>query len=383
MLSGLSRFQIFAIVFTSVLSFSALYATQPIQPVFMTYFGVDKSTSALVTTVTMLPLAIAPIIYGYILESFSSKTLLRFSVFILAVLQLGIYFVSSFKVLLIIRFFVGAVLPAILTSLMTYISNASVKENVQKYMAIYISSTIVGGFAGRFFSGLIASLFSWRISFLILSISLAAAFFVVGHLREEKLSLSKFRLDAVIEVLRIKRFFGVYLMVFSMFFMFAAVLNFIPYRIQELDSSSSVFRIGMMYTGYIMGLAVSLNSMKFIKFFGSELKTIIFGLSSFGLFLFIFQYKSLLVLFIGMFLFCGAMFLSHSVASGYLNKLAYNRKGITNGLYVAFYYSGGTLGSVIPGYIYANAGWNYFLIFLAAVMFSTIFASIIIIKTER
>jgi YNFM family putative membrane transporter len=72
-----------------------------------------------------------------------------------------------------------------------------------------------------------------------------------------------------------------------------------------------------------------------------------------------------------MFIFCAGMFMAHSIASGYLNKLADSNKGVTNGLYVAFYYAGGTIGSILPGIVYENYNWQVFLIFIGSIMFST------------
>lgn len=67
------------------------------------------------------------------------------------------------------------------------------------------------------------------------------------------------------------------------------------------------------------------------------------------------------LLFGAMFLFCGAMFLVHATASGFLNSRATASKGVVNGLYVAFYYAGGTVGSYAPGFVYKAWGWNVFL----------------------
>jgi YNFM family putative membrane transporter len=59
------------------------------------------------------------------------------------------------------------------------------------------------------------------------------------------------------------------------------------------------------------------------------------------------------------------MFLVHSTASGLVNRMAGNaHKGLTNGLYVAFYYAGGSVGSYVPGIIYRYFGWNGFLLIL-------------------
>ncbi|MBE0596608.1 MAG: MFS transporter, partial [Desulfuromonadales bacterium] len=72
-------------------------------------------------------------------------------------------------------------------------------------------------------------------------------------------------------------------------------------------------------------------------------------------------------LFAVMFLFCAAMFLVHATASGVLNRHAGQRKGIVNGLYIAFYYGGGTVGSWLPGFVYRGYGWGAFLTVLGVV----------------
>jgi len=377
----MDRVKLLIIIFSTILTFSALYAPQPVQPIIMEYFGVSQSRSALLTTATMFPLSIAPIIYGYMLESVSAKKMLISSLFILAICQFIFFMSNSFGLLIVLRVIEGLSIPAILTGIMTYISTMTSKDNVQKIMAIYISSTILGGFSGRFFSGLISYYTNWRMMFLILGLSLLVATALIGKLGDNKAAVAKMNMRAVFEVLSLRRFTVTYIMIFSMFFMFAAVLNFIPFRLREINPASSSMLIGVMYTGYIMGIVTSLTSMRLIKILKGETNVIFAGLSIFLLSLVLFVSKDVYVMFLGMFIFCAGMFMTHTVASGYLNKLADKNKGVTNGLYVAFYYSGGTLGSILPGLIYENYSWSVFLLSLAVLMSSTIiFGKLSLIK---
>jgi YNFM family putative membrane transporter len=70
------------------------------------------------------------------------------------------------------------------------------------------------------------------------------------------------------------------------------------------------------------------------------------------------------VMFAGMFVFCTGLFMAHSLLSGFVNKLAEENKAIANGLYISFYYTGGTLGSILPGVIFERYGWQMFLVSL-------------------
>lgn len=67
-------------------------------------------------------------------------------------------------------------------------------------------------------------------------------------------------------------------------------------------------------------------------------------------------------MFIGMFVFCAGLFTAHSLLSGFVNTLVKDTKAIANGLYICFYYMGGTLGSVLPGAVFQRYGWQMFLV---------------------
>ena len=68
-----------------------------------------------------------------------------------------------------------------------------------------------------------------------------------------------------------------------------------------------------------------------------------------------------------MFVFAAGMFALHSVLSGYMNHLS-ERKGLISGLYISAYYTGGALGSFLPGLFYHSTGWSGFVVLLMAMV---------------
>ncbi len=361
--------EILPILFNTILALSVLYAPQPLLPVLSQQFEVSREAVAALTTVTFIPLALAPLAYGYLLETVSPVRVLKIAVPLLALTELLFAGASSFSLLICIRLIQGLLIPAILTSLMTYLSSRSSADTVQRIMAIYIAATIFGGFIGRAMSGLIANLFGWQFSFLALAVSLGIGFLTLFWLPETTdLKTTRPHPRAILETLRRPTFLPIYLSVFCLFLIFAAVMNFIPFRLTELSDQANELRIGLMYSGYMMGIVTSLGAPKIISWFNGELKTIRIGFICLGLTLVGLAPDQIWILFGMMFLFCGAMFLVHATASGLVNQLAGNEyRGLTNGLYVAFYYAGGSIGSFAPGIIYRHYGWNGFLIILAIV----------------
>jgi len=68
--------ELFIIIYTITILLSVMYATQPIQPLLAKEFKISIVEASSFTAVIMLFLAIAPIIYGYILEHVSAKKVL-------------------------------------------------------------------------------------------------------------------------------------------------------------------------------------------------------------------------------------------------------------------------------------------------------------------
>ena len=370
-----------AILFTTILALSALYLPQPLLPVLTSEFGVTRETAALLTTIAFIPLSLAPLLYGALLETVSARRMLRLAVLLLAVTEGLMFVVEPFAGLMLLRLVQGLLIPAMLTSLMTYVSQNTAKGDLPRAMAWYIAATILGGFAGRAISGLIASLLHWRFSFLLLGLGLLVAWFWLGRIADAgAVKVARPSLQAITKVLADPLLRTAYAMVFCFFLVFAAMMNFLPFRLTELSPNADEFRIGLAYSGYLMGIVVSLNAVRLHRRFGGAERTMIGGLAVFLVALLVMTVSHVAALIGGMFLLCGASFLTHATATGYLNHHVSQYKGVVNGLYVAFYYGGGAVGSYVPGYAYRSFGWEGFVAVLIVVL---VFALLLAVRLAR
>jgi YNFM family putative membrane transporter len=278
-------------------------------------------------------------------------------------------FTAGFPALLVVRLLQGLLIPAIMTALMTCSAQTARQGEVQRAMAIYIAATIVGGFLGRACSGIIATLLGWRFSFAILGISLLACFFILGGLvAPAQLNLIRPRPRMILEALGERPLLRLLLGVFCLFLVFAAIMNFIPFRLTELSPLADEMRIGLIYSGYMAGLASSLGAASLARYVGGERRLLLIAWSVYGLSLSLLALPRVELLFAAMFIFCAAMFAIHATASGLANRNTKSGKGVVNGLYVSFYYAGGVVGSWLPGVAYHHGGWNLLLLSLGGVV---------------
>ncbi|PLY06948.1 MAG: MFS transporter [Desulfuromonas sp.] len=368
-----------AIFMVTILTISALYAPQPLLPVIVDSFDVSSTRAAALTTVSFVPLALAPLFYGPFLERFHPLRLLRWGVLLLALSE-GLFFLApEFSQLLLLRLCQGLLIPALLIAAMTYLSTTSIAGQVPRVMATYIAATIVGGLLGRVCSGFLASLWGWRSSFLVLGFSLLAAYLLLLPLEADapkKETETERSWQLLPQVLGRRLFRRVYLMVFCFFFAFAAIMNFIPFRLYEISGAADEWRVGLIYCGYLMGVVSALSAVRVKERLGSERRVVMLGLSAYLAVLLVMWLPQVPVLFVAMFLFCGAMFLVHATATGWLNRLSDQHKGTVNGLYVASYYGGGMAGSFVPGFVYQAWGWGAFILLLAGVVSAALFLSL-------
>ena len=365
----------------AILTICSLYAAQPIQPVFQQEFGLTGFQAVLFTTLMMLPLGFAPLAYGFILESFSAKHLLRGAVLCLGLLELAFSVTDSYLWLLLIRGAQGFLIPAILTSLMSYIAYISPREEVQQAIASYIGATILGGFLGRFLSGLFTDLLGWRFFFVVLGGALLFFFFLMDKLeRDVNLNYSRPDLGKLRRLLANPPLIWLYSAIFCIFYVFAAVMNFLPFELKRIDPNFSESGIGLFYLGYSMGLLAAANAGRMIRFFGSEVRAVRVGLLIFGAATLLLMVEVQWLMGLTMFAFCFGMFMAHSLLSGYVNRLVEENRGLANGLYISCYYLGGTIGSFAPGIIFQYLGWR---LFLASLLVMLALAFVLIMGMSR
>lgn len=340
-----------------------MYAPQPLFTTMAADLQVGRTAISLLITVVLLPLAVAPLVYGFFLEAIPPRRVVFRGICSLAALQAGLAAAPGYWMVLALRCAQGLLVPAILTALMTHIGSNRDKSTIQRSMALYIASTIFGAFAGRLSSGFLSSLYGWRIALFFFALLLACCAGIISRLPQAPEHPMDARpaapsLRALPLALRQPGFLRMYLVVFCAFFVFASLLNFLPFRLSEVAGNVNEFRIATMYSGYLLGIAVCLFVMRIVHFFGNERRAVIAGLLYFLGVMVCFLTPHPLGTQVLMLLSPPGFFLVLAVMPGYLNRLATDHKGLVNGCYLAIYYFGGTLGSWLPGFIYHAYGWS-------------------------
>lgn len=365
---------IFCVLYATLMTLSLMYAPQPLTPLLGQYFDISVHSASLIVSLTLLPLAIAPAVYGYFLEKFSSKKILVASMFASSIFQLISTFSSDFSVFLTLRLLQSIFFPAILTTSLTILTRLGGK-NVQKNSSLYVSATITGGLIGRVIGSYFADIYSWQTSFNVFAVLMFIGGIWALFIKDTKESASsKITLKEMLPFLKDKRYIWVLISVFVMFFSFQSMLSILPFFLTDTHPDISESQIGFIYIGYLIGIVVSLFATKTTLILGSKSNAICLGLGVFGIGVLIMLENNFYVLLLGMFVLCAGSFTSHSILTALINSISTGKKGIVNGLYLTFYYTGGVLGSFIPTIFYDNFGWGFTCLLIAILLFANSFS---------
>jgi len=352
----------------SVFIFFVLYAPQPLLSLFASEFNVAPAVAGSLMTATMLPLAIAPLVYGLFLAKRNPLLILRIAMVFLGLSCLLFIYVPSFELLLLVRFLQGLTLPAALTAMTSYIGMSYSADTLQKNMTLYIGSSIVGGYFGRVLAALFSDLWNWQSFYYVIAFMLIFLALTIKHSQFSN-PATKSQLSPLDYIKQLKEgaVLKVYGAVFCMFFCFAALLNYLPFILQNTFLITNTRDIGLVYSGYLIGALASIAAPWLLKRAPSpwHLLTAVFSFYSVSIILLMSHQLSLFL--IAFTLFCGAMFVIHSTAAPLVNKISKAPPSVTNGGYVSFYYSGGALGSLLPGVVYQHHGQTAFMFTLLAV----------------
>ncbi len=351
-----------ALFVTGFATFVNLYATQPLLPRFREIFQASELMVSLTVSAPVLAVALAAPFVGLLADALGRKGVIVAAMLGLSLPAALAATAGSLEQLIVWRFLQGLFIPGIITVAMAYISEESPRHAVGSTMATYISGTVVGGFSGRFIAGLCAAHSSWRVSFVYLGlITLAGTFITLRFLpRSTKFvrqngtaaSLASLRMH-----LRNPQLLATYAIGFNVLFCQVASFTYVNFYLADKPFLLGPAALGAIFTVYLVGAVVTPGAGIVLDRIGyRRTLTMAVGIVVAGILLTL--VRSLPVIITGLALSATGVFACQAAASSYVGKAAGKARSSAAGLYVALYYLGGGVGSVLPGLFWQKTGWD-------------------------
>jgi predicted MFS family arabinose efflux permease len=372
-----------AVVFAGFCAFLALFAPQPLLPMLAETFRVSAARISLVVTASTLAVALSAPFAGFVADRFGRKRVIVPAAFLLAVPTLLAATATSFEQLLFWRFLQGVFTPGIFAVIIAYI-NEEWEAGAGAATAAYVTGTVIGGFSGRALAALVASHGSWRWSFVALgALNLAGAIAIRAWLPTGRRFVRAHRTGSVVAPmlrhLRNPLLVATYAVGFCVMFSLLGTFTYINFYLAAPPFNLSTATLGLLFVVYLVGAIITPVAGRAIDRLGHRFALVAaFTAGATGVLLTLIH--SLPIVMAGLTLACTGVFIANSAGSSYVGSAATESRASAVGLYVTFYYLGGSAGSAIPGLTWTRGGWPACAALIVAVQLLTITLALIFWK---
>ena len=344
-----------------VCTFLNVYSTQPLLPLLRQIFHASELEVSLTVSATIFATALTAPIIGMIAERRGRKKVIVPALFLLTIPTALAATSTSLGALIFWRFAQGLFVPGVIAVMLAYVNEEWAGRGVGRAMSSYVTGTVIGGFLGRFISGVIATHWHWRATFLVLAalnligavmvrawLPLAKNFVRAEHLRQV--------LDHAKEHLRKPRLLANFGMGASVLFTLVGCFTYANFYLAAAPFRLNSAQLGSMFFVYLLGVVITPQSGRFLDHFGFRHTTILYcAMMIVGLLLTL--VKSLPVVIVGLAIFSSGVFIAQAAATVQTGAIAGRARSSAAGLYVAFYYLGGSVGATLTDLFWRWRGW--------------------------
>lgn len=363
-------------------TFSLIYCVQPLLPELANHFVVGPAESSLALSLTTGFLAFAILLAGAVSEAVGRKQLMLISICVASVLNLIAPFLSDWHAFLVVRALEGLMLGGVPAVAMAYLAEEIDPKGLGMAMGIYISGTAIGGLSGRVVIGFLTDLFGWHVALgamgalgLVAALGFAVLLpasrnfvrrpgFQVGyHLRAWGGHLKHAGLPFVFLI-------GAFAMG-----CFVTVFNYVGFRLSGAPYGLSQSQIGLIFVVYLCGSVTSSVAGALSDKIGRG-PVLVVGLLLAALGVGLTVSDSLSVIIGGIVILTSGFFVAHSIASGWVGRLAETAKGHASSLYLLAYYLGSSIMGSVGGWFWDQGGWNAVAGFAGSLLLCALFCGL-------
>ena len=348
-----------AVALAGFCAFLDLYAPQPLLPELSRNFHKSPGQISLLVTISTLAVALAAPFVGTLSDRWGRKRIIVPATLLLAVPTLLAATAGSFGQLLFWRLWQGVFTPGVFAVTVTYI-NQEWKSGAGTAMSAYVSGTVLGGFAGRSLAAIVASHFAWQWAFLLLGgLNLLGGLAIWAWLPTERKSErepSDGLFPSMWNHLRNPQLLVTYVAGFCILFSLLGTFTYVNFYLAAPPFRLGTGALGLVFVVYLVGATLTPLAGRWIDRLGHRVSFAAAMLLAIAGSLITLNHH-LVAVCAGLAIFCTGIFIAQSAASSFIGSIAKTAKALAVGLYVSFYYLGGSFGAAIPGTMWSWGGW--------------------------
>lgn len=360
------------VVLAGLCSFLDLYATQSLLPMLAGEFDASPTRVSLTVGATTLAVALVAPFTGVVADVLGRRRVIVTAMFLLVVPTVLVGFATTLGGIIFWRFAQGLFLPPIFAVTIAYVAEEWPPAEATAATGIFTSASGFGGFLSRFLTGLLAEHFGWRSAFLAIALlTLACAIGVAIFLPKERYfvrSRSVFvSFGQMVQHFANPQLLAAFSVGFGILFGFVAIFTYVNFRLAAPPFSLSAAALGAIFVVYLVGAAVTPLVGRGVAMVGRR-RLVALSIAGWIGGLLLTLTGSLAAIISGLALGAGFGFICQSCSTSYVAITARRARSSAVGLYVTFYYLGGSVGAALTGIAWTLAGWPGCVALVASVL---------------
>jgi YNFM family putative membrane transporter len=253
------------------------------------------------------------------------------------------------------------VIPGIFASAVAYIAEEWAPAEAASMASLYVAGTVLGGFCGRFISGLVTAEYGWRCAFAVMGLINLAFLPLIATLlpasrRFTPSSSLLASLSGARAHLRNRPLLATYGIGFTLLFAQVGTFTYVNFYLSDAPFGLSTHQLSFIFFVFLIGMLVTPFSGRWaLHWSPRQVGLAALAVSGGGLLLTLVHWLPLVLLGLG--LSSAGIFVVQSLATATVPRLAQGARSAAVGLYLTCYYFGGSVGASLPAALWSHAGW--------------------------
>jgi YNFM family putative membrane transporter len=350
-----------AVALCGYCAFLNLYSPQALLPHLAREFGVSPASAGMIMFAGTFAVALTAPLTGAIADVLGRKRVITTAFFAVCVPMLLVATARDVAHIVLWRFVQGLLLPPIFAVTVAYIGDEWPPAEVGGVAGIYVTGASLGGFSGRLIPGLLTDLAGWRAGFVVLAAMTFLAAIAVSLMlpKETKFVHSQglgSSLRQMLRHLRNPQLLATYAVGFGVLFNFVATFTYVSFLLAAPPYGFSDALLGGIFVTYLIGSAIAPWTGRFIARIGRRL-LMLATLAIWIVGALLMLAPPLAAIILGLAICAGCGLVAQTISTGYVTTTATEGRSSAVGLYVTFFYIGGSAGAFFPGLAWAKYGW--------------------------
>jgi MFS transporter, YNFM family, putative membrane transport protein len=353
-----------ALLMAALALFALLYAPQPVLPQLSVAFSVTPAVVTLLVSAATFGVAIAALPLGTLSEAVGRRRTMVVSLVTAEVLGLVLPWVHNFPVLVVIRFAEGAAVAGVAAAAVAYLAEESGGERMGTTLGLYVAGTTIGGMSGRILGGIVGDSAGWESGeFAVAALAGVCTILFVMLLPTERRQVRQALrwsplFSGLRTALRDPVLYAPYAVAFLGMSSFVTIYNVLGFRLTAPPLLVPPALAALAFLAYGAGTVTSATAGRLADRQGRTIVLLAcMAVTVAGLLLMFVNILWLII--VGLVVFTGGFFASHSVANGWVGSRApAASRGQAAGLYQFSYYAGSSVGGLLGGAAYTAWGWS-------------------------